>query len=87
MLKGRKFPDLWLHHSLAAQAKSFSSDVNPEVQSTKFTTVSMWKRKQHKLLGGVKGLYNSFPPPSLSKPLENFIKYLRLKAVLSCWIT
>lgn len=43
--------------------------------------------KQAQTLGGVKGLYNSFPPPSFSKPLENFIKYLRLKTFLSCWIT
>lgn len=43
--------------------------------------------KAPQTLGGVKGLYNSFPPPSLSKPLENFIKYLRLKTFLSCWIT
>lgn len=87
MWKGRKFPDLWLHHSLAAQAKSFSSNVDPEVQSTMFTTVSMWERKQHKLLEVLRDLYNSFPPPSLSKPLENFIKYLRLETFWSCWIT
>lgn len=72
MLKGRKFPDLCLHHSLAAQAKSSSSNMNPEVQSIMFTTVSMWEGKQHKLLEVLRDYITASHPqafPSLWKIL------------------
>lgn len=72
MLKGRKFLDLWLHHSLAAKAKSFSSNVNAEVQSAMFTTVSMWERKQHRLLEVLRDYITASHPqafPSLWKIL------------------